>query len=67
MGKIIVDFLIVALSAGLVLHLALQSVAGAQYAGAGFNYSNQNLVESLGLLVIFALGVSRLVIDLRSQ
>ena len=65
--NIIVDSLIVALSASLELQLTLQSVEGAQYAGAGFNYGNQYLLESLGLLVIFALGVSRLVIDLRSR
>ncbi len=67
MRNIIVDFLIVAMSAALVFYLALQSVTGAQYSGAGFQYGNQGLVESLVLLVIFALGICRLVVDLRSR
>jgi hypothetical protein len=65
--NIIVDFLIVAMSAALAFYLALQSVSGAKYAGSGFNYSNQGLLESSVLLVIFALGVCRLAIDLRSS
>ena len=67
MRNIIVDFVIVAMSAALTFYLALQSVSGAQYAGAGFNYSSQGLVESAALLVIFSLGLYRLVVDLRSR
>jgi len=63
--NIIVDMLIVALSAALMFYLALQSVSGAEYAGSGFQYGNQSLVAPAVLLVIFALGICRLVIDLR--
>lgn len=64
--NIIVDFLIVAMSSVLVFYLALQSVAGAQYAGTGFQQGSQSLVSAV-LLVIFALGMCRLVVDLRSR
>jgi len=64
--NIIVDFLIVAMSSVLVFYLALQSVSGAQYAGTGFQQGSQSLVSAV-LLVIFALGVCRLVVDLRSR
>ena len=64
--NIIVDFLIVAMSSVLVFYLALQSVTGAQYAGTGFQQGSQSLVSAV-LLVIFALGVCRLVVDLRSR
>jgi len=57
--NIIVDILIVAMSAALVFFLALQSVTGAQV--------NPSLVESAVLLVIFVLGICRLVVDLRSR
>ena len=68
--NIIVDFLIVAMSAGLVFYLALQSVTAARYAGTGgFQYgtTQQGVVESTLLLIIFALGMCRLVADLRSR
>ena len=64
--NIIVDILIVVLSAALMFYLALQSVTGAEYAGAGFQYGNQGLVATVVLLVIFILGMCRLVFDLRS-
>ncbi len=64
--NIIVDFLIVAMSSVLVFYLALQSVSGAQYAGTGFQQGSQSLVSAV-LLVIFALGMCRLVVDLRSR
>lgn len=66
MRNIIVDILMVAMSAALVFYLALQSVSGAQYAGTGF-YGSQGLAVSAVLLVIFALGMCRLVVDLRSR
>jgi len=65
--NIIFDFLIVAMSSVLLFYLALQSVSGAQYAGSGFNYSNEGLLGSVVLLIIFALGMCRLVVDLRSR
>ncbi|OHB82551.1 MAG: hypothetical protein A2Z38_07640 [Planctomycetes bacterium RBG_19FT_COMBO_48_8] len=65
--SIIVDFMIIASVAALAFYRALDSVTGIQYAGSGFQYSNQSLIESVILLVIFCLGISRLVIDLRSR
>ena len=65
--NIIIDFFIVAMIAALLLYLALQSVAGAKYAGAGFQYGNQGLVETALLLIIFALAMFQLVVDLRGR
>ena len=70
LGSIIVDFMIIASAAALAFYQAYQalnSFAGIQYAGAGFRNNSQNLFESVILLVIFFLGVSRLIIDLRSR
>jgi uncharacterized membrane protein YeaQ/YmgE (transglycosylase-associated protein family) len=65
--NVIVDLLIVGVSSALIFYLALNSITAAQYAGAGFQYINQGLIESIVLLVIFSLGLSRLVIDLRAR
>jgi hypothetical protein len=64
--NLIVDILIVALSAALMFYMALQSVSEALYAGAGFS-GNQGSAISVVLLVIFALGLCHLVFDLRSR
>ncbi len=64
MRNIIVDFLIAAMSLALLFY-SLQSVTGAQYAGTGFQYGNQNLVVPGVLLIIFTLGIFRLVFDLK--
>jgi len=63
--NIIVDVLIVAMCVALAFYLALQSVGEARYAGAGFRYDNGIL--AWGLLIIFALGMFRLVVDLRHR
>jgi hypothetical protein len=67
LGIILVDFVIIAFSAALAFYQALNSVVIFQYAGSGFQFNNNNLVESVIILVIFLFGISRLVIDLRSR
>ena len=66
-GSIIVDSLIIASAAALAFYQALTSISGNQYTGIGFQNNNLNLSDSIILLVIFFLGISRLVIDLRSR
>lgn len=67
MRNIIIDFAMVAISSALVFYLALQSIPGTRYAGAGFSDVSHGLVASWILLVIFAFGTCRLVFHLRRR
>lgn len=63
MRDIIVDFLTVAMSLGLLFN-SLWLITKVQYAGSP-GYGNQSMVVPGVLLLIFTLSMCRLVVDLR--
>jgi len=59
--------MIIISTAALAFYQALNSVTVSPYTGAGYQNNDFNPAESIVLLAIFFLGVSRLVIDLRGR